>query len=828
MPCAVRGGQTGGSLAPGTLASIPQSQRVTASGCGVVAAAEPAIMRKPNGKRLDVVDRAPPVVHRRSGGHDRLATCRERRHPVGRRLAAALAGRRGGAERGIRRVRVGRRAAEEGVVVGGAGPAGVDDRIIGGAMAERAVADEVDAAQLRQTRDWTARGRILARREAHGRDRCREAEEERDGDGGLPHVGKCRGRRGRLGGRFGDWTPARPCRSRCRFHSADGPDRVSRGLRRTLWFLTAATVTAALITGAAASRTSSPGSPGGGGAGEVAIFYYPWYGTVAARRRAGSTGSRTATTPPVAIASNWFPARGAVLVVGRGSRARADARDRLDRRPDRDRLVVGAGIGRGRPAAPRRPGRTRGRPQGCTPCRAVLRPHAGGHRRLSSVLSREFGHHRCLRLRLGVEPRQRVARCSMRSSPACGSSPTPAYPARRRRVGSRASTRMTSTSTTVLSFPADVRLRTAARAGLCALGRARVRRSAGRPGTRGSKPAQDGKRTTDVARGRSGLRRTWSRSRATTSGTRARGSSRPRQSEPRTLVQRGIGARPAAPPAAYLERTADWAQRYRGGRPLGRLVRRLVERGREPRRKVPTSGSSGSRRSKTRPRPRVAGRARSAAAAGTASTMSAGPSRRPRRARDDVRQLPGGAKLLDQRVGAGRGEQLVEERVHHARDARPANSATTRPSRKAFTAGMPLTENRCERPGWRRRRPDERDRAFARLDRGLEHRRERWQGPHQSAQKSTSTGRSADRSMTSVSNVSSVRPRAHRSPRDEDVRGAAGDQGRLDVLGRDAGERAVARSTSIVAHVVELEGARALRRPISSSSAVVRIPRRPV
>ena len=68
--------------------------------------------------------------------------------------------------------------------------------------------------------------------------------------------------------------------------------------------------------------------------------------------------------------------------------------------------------------------------------------------------------------------------------------------------------------------------------------------------------------------------------------------------------------------------------------------------------------------------------------------------------RDDVRQLARRAELLDQRVGAGWGEQLVEERsTTDAGDRAPANSATTRPSRNAFTAGMPLTPNRCERAG---------------------------------------------------------------------------------------------------------------------------------
>jgi glycoprotein endo-alpha-1,2-mannosidase len=76
-----------------------------------------------------------------------------------------------------------------------------------------------------------------------------------------------------------------------------------------VWFLTAATVTAALMTGAAGSRTASPGSPGGGGAGEVAIFYYPWYGT-AAVDGSWEHWQQNGNDPPASIASNWFPVRG--------------------------------------------------------------------------------------------------------------------------------------------------------------------------------------------------------------------------------------------------------------------------------------------------------------------------------------------------------------------------------------------------------------------------------------------------------------------------------------------------------------------------------------
>ena len=82
----------------------------------------------------------------------------------------------------------------------------------------------------------------------------------------------------------------------------------------------------------------------------MAIFYYPWYGT-AAVDGAWQHWQQNGNDPPASIASNWFPARGRLLLVRRGGRARADARDRVDRRSDRDRLVVGAGIGGGRSAA---------------------------------------------------------------------------------------------------------------------------------------------------------------------------------------------------------------------------------------------------------------------------------------------------------------------------------------------------------------------------------------------------------------------------------------------------------------------------------------------
>ena len=54
--------------------------------------------------------------------------------------------------------------------------------------------------------------------------------------------------------------------------------------------------------------------------GEVAIFYYPWYGT---ERRDGQWQhwQQNGNSPPAHMASGWFPARGAVLVIGRFGRS---------------------------------------------------------------------------------------------------------------------------------------------------------------------------------------------------------------------------------------------------------------------------------------------------------------------------------------------------------------------------------------------------------------------------------------------------------------------------------------------------------------------------
>ena len=88
---------------------------------------------------------------------------------------------------------------------------------------------------------------------------------------------------------------------------------------------------------------------------------------LAAKRQRSTGGDRV----------ELVPGAGRLLLVRRGRRARTDARDRVDRRPDRDRLVVGAGIGGGRPAATRRARRARGRASSGAAHRAVRRPDAG-------------------------------------------------------------------------------------------------------------------------------------------------------------------------------------------------------------------------------------------------------------------------------------------------------------------------------------------------------------------------------------------------------------------------------------------------------------------
>src|SRR5919201_5049018 len=90
-------------------------------------------------------------------------------------------------------------------------------------------------------------------------------------------------------------------------------------------------------------------------------------------------------------------------------------------------------------------------------------------------------------------------------------------------------------------------------------------------------------------------------------------------------------------------------------------------------------------------------------------------------------------------------------------DCAPTNSRTTRPFRKAFTAGMPRMPNSSARRGFAststftsESRPSRA--ATSRSSTGAS----AWHGPHHSAQKSTTTGCSRERSTTWVSKVASV------------------------------------------------------------------------
>ena len=92
-----------------------------------------------------------------------------------------------------------------------------------------------------------------------------------------------------------------------------------------------------------------------------------------------------------------------------------------------------------------------------------------------------------------------------------------------------------------------------------------------------------------------------------------------------------------------------------------------------------------------------------------------------------------------------------------AGDWAPANSATTRPSRNPFTAGIPCTRYVAAKLWFASTSTF----ANATAPSLLSISRSRtgasaWHGPHQSAQKSTTTGSSCERSRTSCSNVSSV------------------------------------------------------------------------
>ena len=158
--------------------------------------------------------------------------------------------------------------------------------------------------------------------------------------------------------------------ARSPFHSGRSRARVSPALRRILGLLAAVVGVAALLVGRRELATPSrrPRSRTRG-LGEVAIFYYPWYGTRGAGTARGSTGSRTATAPGADRVGLVPGPRRRTRHPTRASSARRCARSR--RREWRPSSSPG-----GAPARPRR--------RGCRRCRAARASRACGSRSTSS------------------------------------------------------------------------------------------------------------------------------------------------------------------------------------------------------------------------------------------------------------------------------------------------------------------------------------------------------------------------------------------------------------------------------------------------------------
>jgi hypothetical protein len=94
------------------------------------------------------------------------------------------------------------------------------------------------------------------------------------------------------------------------FHLTLEPEEVSAELGSVVRSVTAVLALAAVLAAVLVAPVhASPGSPAGGGSGEVAIFYYPWYGTEA-HDGTWQHWQQNDNTPPLEIASDWFPARG--------------------------------------------------------------------------------------------------------------------------------------------------------------------------------------------------------------------------------------------------------------------------------------------------------------------------------------------------------------------------------------------------------------------------------------------------------------------------------------------------------------------------------------
>ena len=294
----------------------------------------------------------------------------------------------------------------------------------------------------------------------------------------------------------------------------------------------------------------------------MAIFYYPWYGT-ASVDGAWQHWQQNGNDPPAVDRVELVPGAWRLLLVGRGDRACPDARDRVDRRSDRDRLVVGAGIGGGRSAAARRACCTRGRAARGVARRAVRGTDAGVARPRSCASCRQVGHHRRLRLRLDDGRRRRMeGRQQAAPGPAALCEHEPARQGRGGWLCGALHLRRADLQT-------ESRSRACARRRACTTCSALPRSAPAsipsvRPETRASRVEPTARPTTGCGGARSALPPTSSRSRATTSGTRERRSSRPRPSAaPYASYDGAYGLTGRAAQRAYLDRTAAWVRAYR-------------------------------------------------------------------------------------------------------------------------------------------------------------------------------------------------------------------------------------------------------------------------
>ena len=137
-------------------------------------------------------------------------------------------------------------------------------------------------------------------------------------------------------------------------------------------------------------------------------------------------------------------------------------------------------------------------------------------------------------------------------------------------------------------------------------------------------------------------------------------------------------------------------------------------------------------------------------ASGTAASARPGSSSSARAQRGLV---AGGREQL----GLARHERVEERAAPTGRGCAPTNSSTTAPSRKALTAGMPWMPKACARRGLASVSTFASTTVALARRRGLlEQRPSARQGPHQAAQKSTTTGVVRERSSTSRSKSASL------------------------------------------------------------------------